>query len=57
MRQYFGPTDKTQIRMEWLRINIAWGVELDDIALRWFFFYFISSCLFGNNRSVLTCRL
>ena len=29
----------------------------DDIALRWFFFYFIGSCLLGNNRSVLNFRL
>lgn len=32
-------------------------MELDDVDLKWFFFYFISSFLLGNNRSVLTCRL
>jgi len=43
--------------MEWLKINIPWEAKPDDIAFRRFFFYFISSCLFGNNRSVLTCKL
>ena len=56
-RQYFGPTNKPQIHMEWLRVSIPWEAELDDITLRWFFFYLIGSCLFGNNQSVLTCRL
>ena len=55
-RQYFGPTNEPQIRMEWLRVSIPWEAEPDDIALKQFF-YFIGSCLFGNNRSVLTCRL
>ena len=55
-RQYFGPTDKPQIYMEWLRESIPWEVEPNDIALKQFFFYFIGSCLFGNNRSVLTCK-
>jgi len=31
--------------------------KLDDIALRRFLFYFIGSFLFGNNRSMLTCKL
>ena len=31
--------------------------EPDDVALKRFFFYFISSCLLGNNQLVLTCRL
>ena len=56
-RQYFGPTNKPQIHMEWLKVSIPWEAELDDITLRWFFFYLIGSCLFGNNQSVLTCRL
>lgn len=30
---------------------------LDDVALRSFFFYFIGSCLLGNNRSMLTYKL
>ena len=42
--------------MEWLKVSIPWKVKPDDIALRWFF-YFIGSCLFGNNRPVLTYRL
>ena len=33
--------------MEWLKESIPW--EPNDIVLRQFFFYFISSCLFGNN--------
>ena len=56
-RQYFGPTDDPQICIEWLRVSIPWEAEPDDIALRQFFFYLIGSCLFGNNRLVLTCRL
>lgn len=43
--------------MDWLKMNIPWGAKPDDIALRRFFFYFIDSCLFGNNWLVLTCRL
>ena len=43
--------------MEWLKNNIPLEAELDDIAFRQFFFYFIGSCLFGNNRLVLTCKL
>lgn len=43
--------------MEWLRESIPWVVKPKDIALRQFFFYFINSCLFGNNRSMLTCKL
>ena len=43
--------------MEWLKNNIPLEVELDDIVFRQFFFYFIGSCLFGNNRLVLTCKL
>lgn len=43
--------------MEWLKESITWAVELDDIALRQFFFYFIGSCLFGNKWLVLTCKL
>ena len=42
--------------MEWLRVSIPWEVAPDDISLRRFF-YFIGSCLFGNNQSVLTCKL
>ena len=42
--------------MEWLKESIPWA-EPNDIVLRQFFFYFISSCLFGNNQSVLTCKL
>ena len=36
---------------------MRWLEELDDVILRWFFFYFIGSFLLGNNRSMLTCRL
>lgn len=43
--------------MRWLEKNIPRAVESDDVALRRFFFYFIGSCLLGNNRSVLTYRL
>ena len=43
--------------MRWLEENIPWVAKLDNVTLKWFFFYFISSCLLGNNRSVLTCRL
>ena len=32
-------------------------VELDNVALKRFFLYFIGSFLFGNNRSVLTYKL
>ena len=32
-------------------------MELGDIDLRRFFFYFIGSCLLGNNWSMLTCGL
>ena len=55
-RQYIGPTNKPQIRMKWLRVSIPWKAKPDYIALKRFF-YFICSCLFGNNRSVLTCKL
>lgn len=54
---YFGPSDKPQIRMQWLQMNIPWRTELDDIDLGWFFFYFVGSCLLGNNQSMLTYRL
>ena len=37
--------------------SIPWAVKLDGIALRGFFFYFISSCLFDNNQSMLTYKL
>lgn len=40
--------------MEWLSVSIPWEVKPDDIAFRQFFFYFIGSCLLGNNWSVLT---
>ena len=43
--------------MEQLWVRIPWEAESNDIALRRFFFYFISSCLFGNNQSVLTCKV
>ena len=43
--------------MEWMKMNIPWEAEPDDIALRIFFFYFIGSYLFSNNQSVLTCKL
>lgn len=43
--------------MEWLKESITWVAEPDNIALKQFFFYFIDSCLFGNNRLVLTCKL
>ena len=43
--------------MEWLKNNIPLEAELDDIAFRQFFFYFIGSCLFGNDRLVLTNKL
>ena len=43
--------------MRWLEENIPWITDLDNVALRQFFFYFISSCLLGNNQSLLTCRL
>ena len=43
--------------MEWLKNNIPFEAELDDIAFRQFFFYFIGSYLFGNNRLGLTCKL
>ena len=29
----------------------------NDVDVRQFFFYFINSCLLGNNWSVLTCKL
>ena len=48
-RGSFGPTIEPQIRMQWLKLNIPWTMELDEIALKRFFFYFINSCLFGNN--------
>ena len=48
-RQYFGPTDKPQIHMEWLRVSIPWELKPDDITFKQFFFYLIRSCLFGNN--------
>lgn len=38
-------------------MTIPWGAELNDIVVRRFFFYFIGSFLFSNNRSVLSCRL
>jgi len=38
-------------------VSIPWEAEPNDITFRRFFFYFISSCLFGNNRSVLTYKL
>lgn len=43
--------------MRWLEENIPWMAEVDDVTLKRFFFYFISSCLLGNNQSVLTCKL
>ena len=43
--------------MEWLKNNMPLEAEPDDIAFRQFFFYFIGSCLFGNNRLVLTYKL
>ena len=43
--------------MEWLRESIPWATESNNIVLRRFFFYFINSCLFGNNQSMLTCKL
>jgi len=43
--------------MEWLRESIPWATEPNNIVIRRFFFYFIGSCLFGNNRSMLTCKL
>ena len=55
--RYFGLTKEPQIHMQWLEQNVPWVVELDNVAHRRFFFYFISSYLLGNNRSVLTCRL
>ena len=54
-RRYFGPTDEPQIHIAWLRGSIPLGAKLDDIPLKRFFFYFISSCLFDNNQSMLTC--
>ena len=51
------PSNKPQICMKWLKKNIPLGAELNEIALRLFFFYFISSCLFNNNWSVLTYQL
>lgn len=56
-RQYLGPTDEPHIHMEWLRASIPLGAKPDDIPFKQFFFYFIGSCLFGNNRSVLTYQL
>lgn len=56
-QQYFGPADEPQIRIEWLKMNIPWVAKPNDIALRRFFFYFIYSCMFGNNQSMLTCKL
>ena len=38
-------------------MSIPYRAEPDDIALRWFFFYFISNGPFGNNRSMLTYPL
>ena len=52
-RRYFGPTNEPQIHIEWLRVSMPLGVKLDDIPLKRFLFYFISSCLFDNNRSML----
>lgn len=43
--------------MEWLRVSIPKKVESNNIALRKFFFYFIGSCLFGNNWSTLAYKL
>lgn len=43
--------------MEWLKKSIPQAAEPDDIALRQFLFYFIGSFLFGNNWSMLTCKL
>ena len=43
--------------MEWLRVSIPLEAKPDDITFKRFFFYLIGSCLFGNNRLVLTCRL
>ena len=53
-RGYFGPTDKPWIHMQWLQMNIPWRMEQNDVDLKRFFFYFVGSCLLGNNRSVLT---
>ena len=53
---YFGPTYKPQIHKRWLGENIPWTAKLDDVALKWLFFYFNSSCLLGNNWSMLTCK-
>ena len=56
-RRYFGPTNEPQIYMQWLKMNKTCRIELDDIDLKRFFFYFISSFLLGNNRLVLTYML
>ena len=56
-RGYFGPTMASQIRIEWLQSSIPWDVAPTNIQLRQFFLWFLSSCFFSNNRSVLTCQL
>lgn len=56
-RGYFWPTKEPQIRIQWLEMNIPWVVELNDVTLKYFYFYFISSCLVGNKKLVLTFRL
>lgn len=55
--RFFRPTQKPKICLLQLKMIIPWKKELDYVAFRRFFFFFIGSCLFGNNRSVLTCRL
>ena len=42
-RGYFGPTNEPQVHMRWLEENIPWTMELNDVDLRQFFFYFCQS--------------
>ena len=56
-RGYFRPIASPQIRTEWLQSSIPLGVAPTNILLWWFFLWFLCSCFFGNNRSILTCQL
>ena len=55
--RFFGPTQKPKICLLQQKMIIPRKKELDGVAFRRFFFYFIGFCLFGNNISVLTYRL
>jgi len=52
---YFRPTASPQIRTEWLQSSIPWDMAPTSIHLHRFFLWFLCSCFFGNNQSVLTC--